>query len=171
MDPPLEVSTAAVLGEDSESESETDTPKSPRTRPLPRRRDRPSTKSYKDRLPKPKPEEVRDKSAEPSKEHLQSLSDLIDEYVDVFPDSLPGVPPSRGVQMAIPLVKDAQLVRRPLFRYSMLECKEIQEQLEYLLARGLITPRAAALGARQSCLYQSRMVHGACASITGDSTS
>ena len=47
----------------------------------------------------------------------------------------------------IPLIEGAEPVRRPMFRYSPAERKEIEEQVEYLLKRALITESSSPFGA------------------------
>ena len=83
----------------------------------------------------------------PQKVDPQALQKLLKEYKDLFPDSIPGLPPDRGVQVSIPLIEGAEPVRRPMFRYSPAEQKEIEEQVEYLLKRGLITESSSPFGA------------------------
>ena len=73
----------------------------------------------------------------PQKVDPQELQKLLKEYKDLFPDSILGLPPDRGVQVSIPLVEGAEPIRRPMFRYSLVERKEIEEQVEYLLKRRL----------------------------------
>ena len=75
------------------------------------------------------------------------LNDLLEEYKDLFPDSIPGLPPDRGISLSIPLIDGAQPVNRPAFRYSPAERQEIEEQVRYLLSRGLITERTSPFGA------------------------
>ena len=83
----------------------------------------------------------------PQKVDPQTLQKLLTEYKDLFPDSILGLPPDRGVQVSIPLIEGAEPVRRPMFRYSPAERKEIEEQIEYLLKRGLITESSSPFGA------------------------
>ena len=57
----------------------------------------------------------------PQKVDPQVLKNLLEEYKDLFPESLPGFPPDRGVQVSIPLIEGAEPVRQPMFRYSPVE--------------------------------------------------
>ena len=63
----------------------------------------------------------------PQKVDPQALQTLLKEFKDLFPDSIPRLPPDRGVQVSIPLIEGAEPVRRPMFRYSPTERKEIEE--------------------------------------------
>ena len=83
----------------------------------------------------------------PQKVDPQALEKLLKEYKDLFPDSIPGIPPDRGLQVLIPFIEGAEPVRRPMFRYSPAERKEIEEQVEYLLKRGLIIESSRPFGA------------------------
>ena len=57
----------------------------------------------------------------PQKVDPQALQKLLTEYKDLFPDSILGLPPDRGVQISIPLIEGAEPARRPMFRYSLAE--------------------------------------------------
>ena len=50
--------------------------------------------------------------------------------------------------MLIPLIEGAEPVRQPMVQYSHVERKEIEEQVESLLKRGLITESSSLFGAR-----------------------
>ena len=51
----------------------------------------------------------------PQKVGPQALQKLLKEYKDLFPDSIPGLPSDRGVQVSIPLIEGAEPIRRPMF--------------------------------------------------------
>ena len=53
--------------------------------------------------------------ASPQNVDPQALQKLLKEYKDLFPDSIPGLPPDRGVQISIPLIEGAEPVRQPMF--------------------------------------------------------
>ena len=72
---------------------------------------------------------------------------LLEEFKDLFPESLPGLPPDRGVALTIPLVEGAKPVSRPAFRYSPRELQEIKDQVQYLLERDLIQESSSPFGA------------------------
>ena len=83
----------------------------------------------------------------PQKVDPQALQKLLKEYKDLFPDSIPRLPPDKRVQVLIPLIEGAEPVRRPMFQYSPAKRKEIEEQVKYLLKRGLITKSSSPFGA------------------------
>ncbi|KAG2191485.1 hypothetical protein INT47_004957, partial [Mucor saturninus] len=73
-------------------------------------------------------------------------NDLVKEFTDVFKDTLPGLPPDRGIHHLID-TGDAQPVSRPPYKMSPLELEELQKQLTELLKLGLIKPSSSPWGA------------------------
>ncbi|XP_070031696.1 uncharacterized protein [Nicotiana tomentosiformis] len=76
---------------------------------------------------------VRDADAEIST--LQSIP-VVNEYADVFPDELPGIPPEREIDFSIDLLPGTQPISIPLYRMEPAELKELKEQLKDLLEKG-----------------------------------
>uniref|UniRef100_A0A2N9I8P5 CCHC-type domain-containing protein n=1 Tax=Fagus sylvatica TaxID=28930 RepID=A0A2N9I8P5_FAGSY len=59
------------------------------------------------------------------------------EYEDVFPNDVPsGLPPIRGIEHQIDFVPGATIPNRPAYRSNPEETKELQRQVEELLAKG-----------------------------------
>lgn len=68
-----------------------------------------------------------------------SLLSLLKEFQDVFPDELPhGLPPLRGIEHRIDLIPGAPLPNRAAYRTNPEDTKEIQRQIQDLLAKGYI---------------------------------
>ncbi|KAK1616641.1 hypothetical protein QYE76_022158 [Lolium multiflorum] len=66
-----------------------------------------------------------------------SLLSLLKEFEDVFPNELPhGLPPLRGIEHCIDLIPGAPLPNRAAYRTNPDDTKEIQRQIQYLLAKG-----------------------------------
>ncbi|XP_065866582.1 uncharacterized protein [Euphorbia lathyris] len=64
---------------------------------------------------------------------------LLQEYQDVMPEDLPeGFPPIRGIEHQIDLVPGAVIPNRPAYRCNPEETKELQRQVEELLAKGYV---------------------------------
>uniref|UniRef100_A0A2N9I046 Reverse transcriptase RNase H-like domain-containing protein n=1 Tax=Fagus sylvatica TaxID=28930 RepID=A0A2N9I046_FAGSY len=60
-----------------------------------------------------------------------------EEYEDVFPNDVPsGLPPIRGIEHQIDFVPGATIPKRPAYRSNPEETKELQRQVEELLAKG-----------------------------------
>jgi hypothetical protein len=67
------------------------------------------------------------------------VSNLLQEYADVFPMDLPpGLPPLHGIKHQIDLIPGAQLPNRAPYRMNPDETKEIQRQVQALLDKGYI---------------------------------
>jgi hypothetical protein len=68
-----------------------------------------------------------------------AIANLLQEYVDVFPQELPpGLPPIRGIEHQIDLIPGASLPNRAAYRTNPEETKEIERQVQELLDRGYI---------------------------------
>ncbi|XP_021736278.1 uncharacterized protein LOC110702844 [Chenopodium quinoa] len=64
---------------------------------------------------------------------------LLEEYHDVFPDELPNeLPPIRGIEHAIDLVPGAALPNKAAYRCNPEQAKELQRQVEELMAKGFV---------------------------------
>jgi hypothetical protein len=62
---------------------------------------------------------------------------LLQEYEDVFPNDVPSsLPPIRGIEHQIDFVLGATIPNRPAYRSNPEETKELQRQVEELMAKG-----------------------------------
>ena len=62
------------------------------------------------------------------------------EYVDVFPDELPGLPPQRVVDFSIELHPSTSPISMTPHRMTSVELQELRVQLQELLDKGFIRP-------------------------------
>ncbi|MCF6774914.1 hypothetical protein L3H44_11015 [Corynebacterium sp. MC-12] len=69
------------------------------------------------------------------------LVPVVNEFLDVFSNELPGVPPEREIDFGIDLLPDTQPISIPPYRMAPTELKELKEQLRDLLEKGFIRPR------------------------------
>ncbi|GKA66217.1 hypothetical protein Tco_0766025 [Tanacetum coccineum] len=74
---------------------------------------------------------------EPTKRHIEDVP-VIRDFPEVFPDDLPGLPPTRQVEFRIELVPGAASVARAPYRLTPTEMKELSVQLQELLEKGFI---------------------------------
>ena len=66
-------------------------------------------------------------------------SSLLQEFEDVFPEEGPsGLPPIRGIEHQIDFVPGATIPNRPAYRSNPEETKELQSQVEELMAKGYV---------------------------------
>ena len=64
---------------------------------------------------------------------------LLQDFDDVFPNEVPnGLPPIRGIEHQIDFVPGATIPNRPAYRSNPEETKELQRQVEELLAKGYV---------------------------------
>ncbi|XP_069151096.1 uncharacterized protein [Solanum lycopersicum] len=91
--------------------------------------------------------------------HLVSVNDLdhdvpsidsvpvVNEFLDVFPEDLPGVPPLREIDFGIDLEPDTKPISIPPYRMAPAELKELKVQLKDLTDKGFIQPSISPWGA------------------------
>ncbi|GKA47225.1 putative reverse transcriptase domain-containing protein [Tanacetum coccineum] len=61
---------------------------------------------------------------------------IVQDFLEVFPKDLPGLPPARPVEFHIDLIPGAALVARAPYRLAPSEMKELSEQLQELSDKG-----------------------------------
>ncbi|GJT31799.1 putative reverse transcriptase domain-containing protein [Tanacetum coccineum] len=67
----------------------------------------------------------------------------VQEFPEVFPEDLPGIPPTRQVEFRIDLVPGATPVARAPYRLAPSKIKELAEQLQELTDKGFIRPSSS----------------------------
>ena len=72
---------------------------------------------------------------------------VVCEYVDVFPDELPGLPPQRVVDFGIELHSGTTPISMTSHRMTPVELQELRVQLKELLDKGFIRPSTSPWGA------------------------
>ncbi|KAL8089701.1 hypothetical protein AgCh_039255 [Apium graveolens] len=87
---------------------------------------------------------VIDRSQEPTK--LEDIA-VVNEFPDVFPDELPGLPLDREIEFAIDLAPGTEPVSKAPYRMTPVEMKELAKQLQDLLEKGVIRPSVSPWGA------------------------
>ncbi|GJW52670.1 putative reverse transcriptase domain-containing protein [Tanacetum coccineum] len=76
---------------------------------------------------------------EPKEKRLEDVP-VIQDFHEVFPKDLPGLPPPRQVKFCIYLILDAAPVARAPYRLAPSELKELSEQLRELTEKDFIRP-------------------------------
>ncbi|GKE28130.1 putative reverse transcriptase domain-containing protein [Tanacetum coccineum] len=87
--------------------------------------------------------ETEDKS---EKKKLEDVP-IVWDFPDVFPEDLPGLPPTRQVEFQIDLIPGGAPVARAPYRLAPSEMKELSEQLKELSDKGFIRPSSSPWGA------------------------
>ena len=72
---------------------------------------------------------------------------VVREYVEVFPEELPGLPPDRTIEFEIELIPGTGPISKAPYRMAPAELKELQVQLQELLDKGFIRPSHSPWGA------------------------
>nr|GEV38923.1 putative reverse transcriptase domain-containing protein [Tanacetum cinerariifolium] len=80
------------------------------------------------------------------KKQLQDIP-VICNFLEVFPDYLPGLPPPRQVEFKIELMPSVAPVTRAPYRLAPSELKELSDQLKELSEKGFICPSSSPWGA------------------------
>jgi hypothetical protein len=71
---------------------------------------------------------------------------IVCEYLDVFPDDLPGMPPDRDIEFVIDLQPGTAPISKRPYRMPPNELAELKIQLQDLLDKGYIRPSASPWG-------------------------
>ncbi|CAA0831261.1 Uncharacterized mitochondrial protein AtMg00860, partial [Striga hermonthica] len=82
-----------------------------------------------------------------ARKRLSKASSTVCEFLDVFPDELPGGPPDRQVEFTIDLVPGAGPVSKAPYRMAPKELLELKAQIQELLRLGFIRPSVSPWGA------------------------
>nr|GEY79467.1 putative reverse transcriptase domain-containing protein [Tanacetum cinerariifolium] len=92
--------------------------------------------------------EAEDKSKEKRLEDVP----IVQDFPEVFPEDLPGIPPTHQVEFQIDLVPSVTLVARAPYRLAPSEMKELSDQLNELANKGFIRPSSSTWGAPVLCV-------------------
>jgi hypothetical protein len=72
---------------------------------------------------------------------------VVNEFPDVFPKDLPGLPPDREIEFAIVLIPGTKPIHKAPYRMAPMELKELKVQLKELEEKGFIRPSVSPWGA------------------------
>ena len=72
---------------------------------------------------------------------------VVNEFQDVFPVELPGLPPDRDVEFTIKLLPGTDPISVAPYRMALTELRELKTQLQELLEKGYIRPSISPWGA------------------------
>ncbi|GJV57991.1 putative reverse transcriptase domain-containing protein [Tanacetum coccineum] len=86
--------------------------------------------------------ETKDESGEKRLEDVP----IVQDFLEVFPEELPGLLPTRRVEFQIDLMPGAAPVARAPYRLAPSEMKELSEQLQELSDKGFIRPSSSPWG-------------------------
>jgi hypothetical protein len=72
---------------------------------------------------------------------------VVNEFLDVFPEELPGMPPDQDIEFVIELKPGIAAVYKTHFRMTTPELAELKEHIKELLEKGFIHPISSPWGA------------------------
>jgi hypothetical protein len=77
---------------------------------------------------------------------------VVNEFPDVFPEELPGIPPDRDIEFLIELMLGTAQIYRTPFRMTTPKLAELKEHIKELLEKGFIHPSSSPWGAPMICV-------------------
>jgi hypothetical protein len=72
---------------------------------------------------------------------------IVQEYPDVFPKELPGMPPNRDIEFMIELLPGTPPISKRPYRMPVYELLELKKQIAELQSKGFIRPSSSPWGA------------------------
>ncbi|GJX07479.1 putative reverse transcriptase domain-containing protein [Tanacetum coccineum] len=87
------------------------------------------------------------KAEDKSKEKRLEDVPIVQDFPEVFPEDLPGIPPTRQVEFQIDLIPGVAPVARAPYQLALSEMKELSDQLKELSDKGFIRPSSSLWGA------------------------
>jgi hypothetical protein len=72
---------------------------------------------------------------------------VVNEFPNVFPEELPGMPSDRDIEFMIELKSGTAPIYKTPFRMTTLELAELKEHIKELLGKGFIHPSSSPWGA------------------------
>ena len=91
--------------------------------------------------------QVTEKEGKESEEKCLEDVPIVRDFPEVFPEDLPGLPPTRQIEFRIDLVPGAAPVARAPYRLAPTELQELSDQLSELSKKGFIRPSSSPWGA------------------------
>ncbi|GJR52148.1 reverse transcriptase domain-containing protein [Tanacetum coccineum] len=89
---------------------------------------------------------MKKEETEASEKRIEDVP-VVRDFPEVFPEDLPGLPPTRQVEFHIELIPVAAPVARAPYRFAPTEVKELAEQLKEISDKGFIRPSSSPWGA------------------------
>jgi hypothetical protein len=72
---------------------------------------------------------------------------VVNEFLDVFPEELLGMPPDRDIEFVIDLKPATVHIYKSPYRMATLQLAELMEHIKELLEKGLMCPSSSPWGA------------------------
>ena len=72
---------------------------------------------------------------------------MVCEFLDIFPEDLPRLPPTREIEFRIEVLPRIAPISKASYRMASIELAELKKKIQELLYKGLIRPSASPWGA------------------------
>jgi hypothetical protein len=72
---------------------------------------------------------------------------VVDEYLDIFPEELPGMPPDCDIEFIIELLPGTTLICKSPYTMSTPQLMELKDHIQELEGKGYIYPSSSPWGA------------------------
>jgi hypothetical protein len=89
---------------------------------------------------------------EKSLEHIR----IVCEYLDIFPEELPDMPPDRDIEFSIELLLGTAPISKKAYRMDVKDLIELKKQIEELLEKRFYSPQFITMGSPSSICEQER---------------
>ena len=73
----------------------------------------------------------------------QEAPKIVKEFLDVFPEDLPGLLPDREIEFAIDVLPGTVPIFKASYRMAPMELAKVKKRIQELLSKGLIRPSAS----------------------------
>jgi len=77
----------------------------------------------------------------------QTAHDVVGEFLDIFSEDFPGLPPDREVEFKIDVLSGIAPISKAPYRMAPMELAEVKKQIQDLLNTGFIRPSTSPWGA------------------------
>ena len=85
-------------------------------------------------------------NSEATNEKLEDIP-IVKEFLDIFPEVLPGLPPDREIEFSIKLLPGIGPLSKAPYRMAPAELRELKLQLQDMLDKGFVKPSVSPWGA------------------------
>jgi len=72
---------------------------------------------------------------------------VVEEFLDIFPEGLPGLPPDRVLEFSIDVILGTTSIFKAPYRMAPVEIAELKKQLQEYSDKGFIRPSVSSWGA------------------------
>lgn len=83
---------------------------------------------------------------------------VVKDFLDVFPEDLPGVLPDKQLEFTINLISRVGIISKTLYRMAPIELQELKLQMQELLDKSFIWPSVSPWGCSSALCKQEKWI-------------